>query len=419
MSFTRADSQKCRADFPALSRLLDGQPLAYLDGPAGTQVPRRVIETISGAYAHYNANTHGEFPTSRDVDAAMERTRSIIGTFLGAPAGATISVGANMTTLNFALSHALERTLRPGDEVVVTQLDHEANRGPWTRLADAGVVVREIRLNRDGRLDEGDFRTVIGPRTRLVAMGYSANSLGTVNDVELARDLTRRVGAWLLVDAVHYAPHFSIDVATLDPDFLLCSAYKFYGPHVGILYARPGLLESLPTDRLRTQDPSGPYRIETGTLNHPAVEGVAAAIEYLASWGSGATLRERICDAMEGIGAYEHSLAAHYYEQVSRIPGVTVWGTDFSSRRRAPTVSITLAGVTPLEMATELGRAGVCVWDGNFYALRPIEVLGLEPLGGVLRAGISMYTQESDVERLLAGVRAIAARTPRERIAQP
>jgi cysteine desulfurase family protein (TIGR01976 family) len=409
MAFTAADSARCRADFPALSRTHAGQPLAYLDGPAGTQVPQHVIDTIANAYSRYNANTHGQFPTSNDVDAAMDRTRAVLADFLGVAGGSCISLGANMTTLNYSLSHAVERLLRPGDEVVVTELDHEANRAPWTRLAQAGFVVREIRLNADGRLDEADMRAKIGPRTRLVAIGYSSNALGTVNDVELARELTRKVGAWLSVDAVHYAPHFVMDVAALDPDFFLCSAYKFYGPHIGILYTRPGLLETLPTDRLPAQEPVAPYRIETGTLNHPAMEGAAAAVEYIASFGSGATLRQRIVDAVASIGAYEHGLAAHYHAEVSRIPGVRVWGTDFATRRRAPTVSITIEGKTPFEVATTLGKEGICVWDGDFYAVKPIEVLGLTARGGVLRTGMSMYTQAADVERLLGALRRIAA----------
>ena len=409
MAFTAADSARCRADFPALSRTHAGQPLAYLDGPAGTQVPQHVIDTIANAYSRYNANTHGQFPTSNDVDAAMDRTRAVLADFLGVAGGSCISLGANMTTLNYSLSHAVERLLRPGDEVVVTELDHEANRAPWTRLAQAGFVVREIRLNADGRLDEADMRAKIGPRTRLVAIGYSSNALGTVNDVELARELTRKVGAWLSVDAVHYAPHFVMDVAALDPDFFLCSAYKFYGPHIGILYTRPGLLETLPTDRLPAQEPVAPYRIETGTLNHPAMEGAAAAVEYIASFGSGATLRQRIVDAVASIGAYEHGLAAHYHAEVSRSPGVRVWGTDFATRRRAPTVSITIEGKTPFEVATTLGKEGICVWDGDFYAVKPIEVLGLTARGGVLRTGMSMYTQAADVERQLGALRRIAA----------
>ena len=409
MTFSSADSRKCRTDFPALARCLNGRPLAYLDGPAGTQVPARVIDAISHAYADHNANTHGQFPTTADVDAAMSRARQTIAAFLGAADGATISLGANMTTLNYALSHALERTLKPGDEILVTQLDHEANRAPWLRLREGGIAVHEILLKPDGCLDEADMRARITPRTRLVAMGHSSNALGTVNNVELARELTRQVGAWLLVDAVHYAPHFVMDTAALDPDFLLCSAYKFYGPHIGILYTRPGLLETLPTDRLPAQEPIAPYRIETGTLNHPSIEGVAAAIEYIASWGSGSSLRERIKDAMSGISAYEHALAAHYYAEVRRVGGIRVWGMDFSSRARAPTVSITMDGVTPTHIAQELGREGVCVWDGDFYALRPVELLGLSARGGLLRTGISMYSQESDIERLLAGLSRISA----------
>ncbi len=244
----------------------------------------------------------------------------------------------------------------------------------------------------------------------MVAIGYSSNALGTVNDVPLARELASAVGAWLVVDAVHYAPHFPLDVAALDPDFLLCSAYKFYGPHVGILYARPGALDGLRTDKLRTQEDAAPYRIETGTLNHAAIAGVKAAVEYIASWGEGATLRERLVSAMTAIGAHEHGLAAFYWDNVRRLPGVTAWGQDFSSPRRAPTVSVTIAGVRPDAAAAALGEQGLLVWDGDFYAARAIEVLGLAERGGVLRTGISMYNTRAEVERLLAGVAELAAR---------
>jgi selenocysteine lyase/cysteine desulfurase len=233
--------------------------------------------------------------------------------------------------------------------------------------------------------------------------------LGTVNEIALARRLTREVGALLLIDAVHYAPHFPLDVRAMDADFLLCSAYKFYGPHVGILYSKPGALERLPTDRLSTQDPAAPYRIETGTLNHAAIDGVRAAIEYLAGWGAGPTLREQIVDAMTGICGYEHELASLFYEQVHRLPGVRVWGPDFSSHNRAPTVSLTLAGHTAAEAATALGAEGICVWDGDFYASRPVEVLGLAERGGLLRTGISMYNTQEEVRRLLQGIEKLAS----------
>ena len=410
MAFSERDVSRCREDFPALARTQDGVPLAYLDGPAGSQVPGRVIDAIAGYYKTCNANTHGAFATSRESDALIRSAREAVAAFLGAMSWREISFGANMTTLTFALSHAVGRELRPGDEIVITELDHEANRGPWLALRERGTVVREVALLPNGRLDEADLRTKVTERTKVVAVGCASNALGTVNDVALARTLTREVGAWLVVDAVHFAPHFAIDVGELAPDFLLCSAYKFYGPHVGVLYARPGLLETLRTDKLRTQDDEAPYRIETGTLNHAAIAGVKAAIEYIASWGDGASLRERIVSAMAGIGAHERALAAACAEALGRIPGVVVRGPEFGASRRAPTVSITIEGVRPVEAAAALGRRGVLVWDGDFYAARAIEALGLKERGGVLRTGVLMYNTSDEVERLIAGVAEVARR---------
>jgi cysteine desulfurase family protein (TIGR01976 family) len=410
--FVENDARRCRADFPSLARRHEGTrlPLAYLDGPAGTQVPAAVIEAIAGYYRTCNANTHGQFDTSRESDAMIAAARDTVATFLGAPSGRTISFGANMTTLCYALSHALGRELNAGDEVVITQLDHEANRGPWIGLRERGVNVKEIRLRPDGRLDHGDMTAKIGPRTRVVAVGLSSNALGTVNDAALARELSRAAGALLVLDAVHYAPHFPIDVAVLDPDYLFCSAYKFYGPHVGILYARPGLLEKLDPDRLRTQEQTAPERFETGTLNHAALAGVKAAIEYLAAWGDGATLRERIVSAISAIATHEHALAQRYDETVRHIPGVRRWGPGFDEGPRAPTVSITIDGITAEGAARRLGDQGVLTWDGHFYGFRPIEVLGLLDRGGVLRAGFSMYNTDEEVDRLLTGVAQIARR---------
>lgn len=408
MAFTERDALRAREDFPALARTLGGRPLAYLDGPAGTQVPRAVIEAVSGYYERSNANTHGRFVTSRESDERILHAREAMAAFLGAPSWREISFGQNMTSLAYSLAHALGRLMGPGDEVVVTQLDHEANRGPWLGLEERGVVVREVEMRPDGTLDPDGFAARIGERTRLVAVGLASNALGTVNDLAPVAELCRAAGARLLVDAVHYAPHFPVDVGELDPDFLLCSAYKFYGPHVGILHTRPGLLEELPCDRLRIHDAEAPWRIETGTLNHAALCGVAAAVEYLASWGEGASLRARIVSGVAAISAYEHELARDYAERVGRIPGVTVHGPGFGAGRRAPTVSITIEGVTPLEAAGRLGERGILVWDGDFYAPRPIEVLGLAGRGGVLRAGISMYTIREEVDRLVAGVAEIA-----------
>jgi len=404
MPFTEQDSLRSRADFPALARRRDGLDLAFLDGPGGSQVPGAVIQAIADFYAECNVNTHGQFAPSREVDRRMQRAREVTAAFLGASCGDCISFGQNMTTLNFALSAAIGRTLRAGDEVLITQLDHEANRGPWLGLADRGVVLQEVRLLPSGVLDAADMAAKVSSRTKVFALGASSNALGTVNDLALARRLTRAVGALLVIDAVHYAPHFPLDVQALDPDFLLCSAYKFYGPHVGILYSRPGALDRLPTDRLKVQDPASPYRIETGTLNHAAIDGVRAAIEYLASWGAGTTLRERIVDAMTGISAHEHGLARAYHDGVQRIGGVRLWGPDFSARARAPTVSITLERHDAQAAAAALGAQGICVWDGNFYAARAVEVLGLAERGGLLRTGISMYSTAGEIRRLLGAI---------------
>jgi cysteine desulfurase family protein (TIGR01976 family) len=404
MAFTAEHCARARKDFPALQRPRDGSELAFLDGPGGSQVPRCVIEAIEDFYASCNVNTQGNFPPSREVDRRIQVARETLATFLGAAGPQCISFGQNMTTLSFFLSSAIGRTLKSGDEVLITQLDHEANRSPWLKLKDQGVVVREVLMTPSGQLDAADMAAKISDRTKVFALGASSNALGTVNDLALARRLTRQVGALLVLDAVHYAPHFPVDVQALDPDFLLCSTYKFYGPHLGVLYSRPGALDKLPTDRLSTQNPQAPYRIETGTLNHAAIDGARAAVEYIAGWGAGTSLRARIVDAMSAISAYEHELAKSYFEAVRRLPGVHVWGPDFTQSARAPTVSITLDKMAASQAAAALGAQGICVWDGNFYAARAVELLGLEQRGGLLRTGFSMYSTQGESQRLLAAL---------------
>ncbi|HTY35682.1 MAG TPA: cysteine desulfurase-like protein [Bacteroidota bacterium] len=404
----RAFSQR-RNDFPSLLRTHNGHTLVYFDGPGGTQVPQAVIDAIAGYYTTCNSNTHGSFVTTRESDKLLAETRSAIATYLGARGPQCISLGANMTTLNFALSHALRRSFKPGDEVLITQLDHEANRGPWLGLKEHGIVIREVVLKRDGTLDYDDMRAKIGPKTRLLAIGMASNALGTVNNIALARELTSRSGALLMVDAVHYAPHFPIDVGLLGVDFLICSAYKFYGPHVGILYAKEGLLDSLEPDRLRTQDQSAPYRIETGTLNHAAIVGIRAAIDYLASFGSGNDLRSRIVSAMDLIGGHERTLAASLYDGLRSIPGISIYGPPFGDGQRAPTVSFTLGSRRAEDVCGQLGDRGFCTWDGHFYAVRAIEILGLLERGGVTRIGISMYNTDEEVSHLLDELMKIAS----------
>ncbi len=397
-----------RNEFPALSREHMGFPLAYFDGPGGTQVPQSVIDAIVSYYCTCNSNTHGFFITTNESDRIIEETREAVAVFLGATGGKNISFGHNMTTLNYSLSRAIGKTLLPGDEILITQLDHEANRGPWLALRDEGVVVREVRLLPDGILDYEDFDEKIGENTRLVAMGFSSNAIGTVNDVKKVRAMTHRVGALLLVDAVHYAPHFPIDVNELGLDFLLCSAYKFYGPHIGLLYSREGLLDRLPVFTLRTQEQHAPYSIETGTLNHAAIAGVKAAVEFIATFGSGGSYREKIFSGMNRIGEYEHILGKEIYDGLKKIPGVEIVGTPFGSGR-VPTVSFTMEGMDPIDVCKLLDTRGICAWDGHFYGIRPIEVLGLLEKGGVTRVGVSLYNTTEEVQRLLDAVSDISS----------
>jgi len=398
--FDEETCYRCRGDFPSLCRTINGHPVAFLDGPGGTQVPKSVIEAIVDSYRNRNVNTHGNFPASAEVDEALLEARCAIADLLGADGPERISLGQNMTTLSFSLARAIGRTIRPGDEVLITQLDHEGNRGPWLLLEERGALVREIPLLPTGELDYDQMRNLITDRTRLVALGCSSNAIGTVNDLALARELTRAVGAQLVLDAVHYAPHFPVEVQRLDPDFLLCSAYKFYGPHVGILYSRPGALQALPTERLSVQEEDEPYRIETGTLNSAAIEGVGAAVDYLAGFGRGSSRKEAVHDAVRAIALYEHELGQQLWSALEQVPGIRLWGVGFDRPMRAPTVSFTLEGIDSALIAKTLGKIGICVWDGNFYASRPVEVLKV-PGGSLLRVGISMYNTKDEVERLL------------------
>ena len=401
---------QCRGDFPSLSRTIGAHPVAFLDGPGGTQVPKPVIDAIVDCYHNRNVNTHGNFRLSAELDTRMLEARCAVADLLGAQGPEQISFGQNMTTLAFSLSRAIGRGIRPGDEVLITQLDHEANRGPWQTLTERGAVIREVPLLPTGELDYAQMSNLVNEKTRLLALGCSSNAIGTVNDLALARKLTREAGALLILDAVHYVPHFPVDVQQLDPDFLLCSAYKFYGPHVGILYSRPGALETLTTDKLIVQDDIAPYRIETGTLNNPAIEGVGAAVDYLARFGRGATRKETVHDAVAAISAYEHGLASYLWSALEELPGVHLWGVKFSGAIRAPTVSFTVDTVDPTVIAKSLDKVGICVWDGNFYAPRPVDILNV-PGGSLLRVGFSMYNTKDEAERL---VRCVAALAPKK-----
>ena len=412
MSIPTAEFQhiiRRRREFPSLKREYNGFPLAYFDGPGGTQIPRQVMDSMNHYYETCNANAHGYFLTAIESDNMIQEARAVCAAILNAEGPETISFGANMTTLTFSLSKAIGRFLKPGDEILISQLDHEANRGPWLNLREIGIVVQEIEMKKDGTLDYQDLKYKINKNTRMIAVGLASNALGTVNDISEIRTISKASGIWLLVDAVHYIPHFPVDVQALDIDFLLCSAYKFYGPHVGILYARPGLLDRLDTDRLRTQQPMAPYKIETGTLNHAAIAGVKAAIEYISTFGRGPDLRSRLVSGMKDIGTYEHELALLLYLGLEKIQGITIYGPHINDTPRAPTISFTVEGKAPPEVCGLLDKQGICTWDGHFYAIRPVEVLGLYEKGGLVRVGISLYNTAEEVSRLLDALHTIAS----------
>ena len=393
-----------RSQFPSLKRREKGRSIIHLDGPAGTQVPQSVIDAIVDVYSNSNANTHGQFPTSFETDRLIQHCRDQVAALLGASDGSTISFGANMTSLNFVLANAITRSLQPGDEILITQLDHEANRGPWLQQRKHGMIVKEIGLEEDGSLDYADFEKKISEKTRVIAIGMASNIFGTVNEIDRVRQLAYKAGALLVVDAVHFVPHLLTDVMEIDCDFLLCSGYKFYGPHVGILYSRPGLLDTLDPDRLRTQQQNAPYRIERGTLNHAALAGVSAAVDFIASLGKGDGLRSKIVDAMTVIQNHERGLAQQLYLGLRDIDGLDIYGPPLKETQRAPTLAFTVEGQRPEHICSKLAEKGIFAWDGHFYALRAIEVLGLSLQGGVTRMGISVYNTADEIDDVIAAL---------------
>lgn len=386
--------------FPALERVHKNKALTFLDGPAGTQVPNKVIDAISDYYKMSNSNTHGAFLTTQETDLVLESTRDACMNLLNAESKKCISFGQNMTSLNIKLSRAIGRHLKPGDEILITQLDHESNRGPWLRLAEMGMIIKEISVTPEGRLDYDNFASQVSPKTKLVAMGIASNYTGTINDVAFARQKSYEVGAWLLLDAVHYAPHFSIDVQEMGCDFLLCSAYKFYGPHVGILYAKQGLLDSLDTDRLRTADQQAPYKIETGTLNHAAIAGTKASIEFIAEQGDGQDMRGQLIDAYSKISEHEARLAKKLYSYLDSNNAIQIVGPNFNTTK-APTISFYHEKYDSGSLCHKLADENIFAWDGHFYAIRASERLGMQEKGGVTRMGMSMYSTDQDVDRTI------------------
>ncbi len=406
-----ASTEQIRQSFPALERRHNNQPVAYFDGPGGTQVPRTVVEAMADYLYHHNANTHWAYPTSAETDAIIENARRALADFLHA-APNEIAFGANMTTLTFHLGRALGRSYSPGDEIVITELDHHANVAPWRALEkERDVIVRLARMIPEtGQLDWDHFARQVNARTKLVALGAASNALGTITDVRRAAEMAHSVGAQIFVDAVHYAPHALIDVREMDCDFLSCSAYKFYGPHVGILYGKQDLLAALDFPKLIPAPDAAPERAETGTQNHEGIAGAGAAVDFLALLApAGTTRRERLRLAFEGLHERGCELVTQLWEGLSRIESVSLYGPPPDSLR-TPTIAFTVEGLSSTDVSTELADLGVFTSNGDFYAATVAERLG-HASDGLVRAGCSCYTTHDEVERLIDGVRAIARST--------
>ena len=405
-----------RSQFPALAQTVKGHPAVFMDGPGGTQVPRQVIDAIADYLVRNNANTGGAYQTSRNTDRMIAEARSAMGDFLNCDAD-EIVFGPNMTTLTFAMSRALGRELGPGDEIVLTLLDHDANFSPWKALQDEdkGVTIRTVKFNEDDcTLDMQDLAEKIGDRTRLVAVGYASNAVGTINNVAEVVRLARQAGALSYIDAVHYAPHGPIDVRALDCDFLVCSTYKFFGPHMGVLYGKREHLRKLHPYKVRPSSDNIPNCWESGTLNHECIAGIKACVDYWEELGRRAkpavtTRRAAILAAHKAIHQHERKMMEKMIAGLLAIPGLKVYGITDPRRfeNRGATFAVRIEGHTPLELATKLGERGFFTWDGNYYALNLTEQLDVERLGGFLRIGLVHYNTMEEVENLLKALKEI------------
>jgi cysteine desulfurase family protein (TIGR01976 family) len=414
-----------RKQFPALELKVNGFPAAFFDGPGGTQVPQRVIDAMVDYLIRCNANSGGGFLTSRNSDQVLSGARLALADFLGCSAE-EVAFGQNMTTLNYQLAFALSREAGKRNEILITEIDHEANRGPWLSLAERGFKILEARFDPDScTLDLDDFKNKLSEKTLVAAFNYASNGIGTVSDVYQMIQMAHTVGAITVLDAVHYALHGPVDVRALDTDYLLCSAYKFFGPHIGVFYGRRDRFEKLPAYRLRVQAEQIPYRIETGTLNHEGIAGAGEAVEFIADIGkrfgqadpdskattasSWSDRRRHVVLGMETMEKYEQPLAQKMLDALSAIDRVRVFGPP-AGHPRTSTVSFIVEGISSDRVAAELGQKGIFVWDGHFYAARLVEILGLEKNGGLVRVGLSPYNTEEEIERLLKEVKQLASK---------
>lgn len=406
------DIQRVRAEFPSLSVLDDGSPRIFLDNPGGTQIARRASDRVIGYLRDMNANAGGRFITSRRSDELLDEAHAAMADFVGSEDPGEVIFGQNMTTLTFHISRSIGRTIGEGDEIVVTRMDHDANVSPWLMLArDRGAVVKWLDFDpatyryRMNMLDE-----VITERTALVAVNLASNAIGTINDVATIARLARAAGALTYVDAVQFSPHLATDVAALECDFLVCSSYKFYGPHQGILWGRRALLESLEPYKVRPASDELPVRFETGTLSHEGLAGVLGTVEHwewigreMTDCPPGASRRDRIVAAFGAVAAYERELSERLISGLTAIPGITVHGLTAvrDQRDRVPTVAVTADNRHPADLARGLAEHNIFTWDGHYYAVEVIERLGLTDSGGMLRIGLGQYNTAEEVDALL------------------
>ncbi len=405
-----------RAQFPSLQAKVNGQAAAFLDGPAGTQVPTQVMHAIQNYLMSANANTGGAFLTSRRSDEIIAGTRAAMADFFDCDKDEVV-FGQNMTTITLAISRAIGRELKAGDEILLTTLDHDANFSPWKALEEKGVIIRQVDIrDADSTLDMEDFKSKLDEKTKLVAVGYASNAVGTINPVAEITKLAHAAGALVYIDAVHYAPHGFIDVKALDCDFLVCSSYKFFGPHMGTLYGKREHLQRFRPYKVRPCTEQVPERWESGTQLHELIAGTGAAVEYLAELGRRSdpgvkTRREALRAAYRVTGAHESRLVWRLINGLQAISGAHIYGITESQRaaERCSTISLRIGDHHPTAIATYLGERGIFTWDGNYYALNLTERLGVEALGGMLRIGLVHYNTMEEVERLLAALREFAA----------
>jgi cysteine desulfurase family protein (TIGR01976 family) len=415
-SSTSLDLPWVRSQFPSLAQSVNGQPAVFLDGPGGTQVPQRVIEAISDYLARNNANSGGAYATSRNTDRMIAEARAAMADFLNCDADEVV-IGPNMTTLTYAMSRSIGRELGPGDEIVLTLLDHDANFSPWKALEEKGVKIRTVAFNQaDCTLDMHDLAHKITSHARLVAVGYASNAVGTINNVAEVVRLAKQAGALSYIDAVHYAPHGPIDVRALDCDFLVCSTYKFFGPHMGILYGKREHLKRLRPYKVRPLTDSVPNCWEWGTLNHESIAGIKACVDYWEELGRRAqpaiaNRRAAIVAAHEAIHPHERAMMEKMIAGLLAIRGLKLYGISDPGRfeQRCATLVVRVEGHTPLELATKLGDRGFFTWDGNYYAINVTEQLDVEQTGGFLRIGLVHYNTMDEVEQMLAALREIVA----------